>query len=91
MEQRDLLDAKLLVAQRLLERGKFSGQGSVGFVLFHGDGCADLIANHVGSQFDSAQLVGVHGDAHFAVARGLDQLRAVDEMVRGGVGERQRR
>jgi hypothetical protein len=72
MQQRDLVDAKLLIAQGLLQRGQFHGKSGVRVALFYRDGGPDLISIHLRTQLHGTEPVGVHRDAHFAVPRGFN-------------------
>src|SRR5271169_32099 len=67
VKQSDLVNAKLLIGKRLLERREFDGECRMCVSLLHGNGCSYLISRNTSSQFDGPKLVRLHGYAHLAV------------------------
>jgi len=92
VQQGDLVDAQLLVAERLLQRGQIDGERGVRVALVDGDGGADAVSGNTRVQFDGAEIVGLEGDVDFAVAAALRELGTADEClgsrgIRSGIGD----
>jgi hypothetical protein len=89
VQQGDLVNAQLLVAKRLLQRGQIGGERGVRIALVDGDGGTDAVSGNARVQFDGAEIVGLQGEVDFAVAGGLRELGVGDECFRsGGIGRR---
>ena len=86
MHEGNLLNAEVLVAEGLLERGKLHSECRVNVTLFHGNGSTELIPDHARAKLDGTEPVGVQGDTHFAVPGSREQFCVADHAAVRHVG-----